>query len=68
METEYICFWYDGNDFHLTRCMIDVATGKPIGFPEETGTISLIIEFDKGHEPTFYDEAIVTETGIENTF
>ncbi len=64
---ETICYWYDGDDYHLTRCTIEISSGKPIGLPNE-GEVLIIIEYEKGHEPTFYDEALITEMGIDNTF
>lgn len=62
----YVCYWYDGDDYHLTRCEID-ENGKPLGLPEN-GDCMLIIEYDEGHEPIFYDEATVSEFGIDNAF
>lgn len=63
MPEQYICFWYDGNDYQLTRCTLD-GDGRPIGLPA-TGESLLIIEYEK-EQPTFYYEAVISEMGVDN--
>ena len=63
-----ICLWQDSESvLHATRCTIDLSTGNPIDFPPNAECL-FILEYDRGHEPTFYDEALLTEMGIDNSF
>lgn len=65
---EHICFWYDGNNHRLTRCIIDVATNRPIGFPDDVNaSINMIVEYEQGQQPVFYNDDM-QEMGVENQF
>lgn len=61
---DFIAYWYDGDDYHLTRCRME--SGAIVGFPKG-GEIVLLINFESGFEPIMYDNA-GEEIGIDSFF